>query len=311
MSVTFIKGAFEKNCNFITSQIEHPAVLESCKQLYFYRGCNIITLSPDKDGVITLESLAKEEKKIKSLQPKFATIMLVNNETGMIQPIKELFKTLRKWCPNIICHTDAVQAVGKTSLDVQDLGVDSLSLSGHKFGAPKGIGILYVKNGVKLNPLINGGGQENGLRSGTENVPDIMGITKALEITEHNRILNHVKMVEFDEMFLTKMWNNFSNIQLNGSHYDRALGIFNICFKGISAQNLLLFLDFYNIFVSAGSACHSDSDEPSHVLTAMGVSKEDALASLRFSFKEPIDSKKIDYIIDKLKKGINLQKENG
>lgn len=307
----FIKGCFKENSAIITSPIEHPAIMNACKQIHTL-GALQITLPITKSGIIDIEGVKKLKNLIQKEKPIYASVMLVNNETGMIQPIQELSKLLKSYVPNIIFHTDAVQAVGKMKLDVQELGVDSLSLSGHKFGAPKGIGILYLKRGIKCNPLINGGGQEQGLRSGTENVPYIMGIARALEITYQGFNEKMIEMEEFDYRFRYKILNGikeaYSNIPENAIRY-KAKGIFNIAFQDINAQNLLLYLDNHDICVSAGSACHSDSDTPSHVLKAMGLTDSEALSSLRFSFKEPISNNDIDYIIKILKDGIRQQKK--
>ena len=307
----FIKGCFKENSAIITSPIEHPAIMNACKQIHTL-GALQITLPITKSGIIDIEGVKKLKNLIQKEKPIYASVMLVNNETGMIQPIQELSKLLKSYVPNIIFHTDAVQAVGKMKLDVQELGVDSLSLSGHKFGAPKGIGILYLKRGIKCNPLINGGGQEQGLRSGTENVPYIMGIARALEITYQGFDEKMIEMEEFDYRFRYKILNGikeaYSNIPENAIRY-KVKGIFNIAFQGINAQNLLLYLDNHDICVSAGSACHSDSDTPSHVLKAMGLTDSEALSSLRFSFKEPIPNNDIDYIIKTLKDGIRQQKK--
>ena len=306
----FVKGCFKEGSAIITSPIEHPAILNACKAIHKL-GSLQITLPVNKSGIIDLEQVKQLEGLIKREKPIYATVMLVNNETGMIQPIKELCSYLKSICPNLIFHTDAVQACGKVSIDVKELGVDSLSLSGHKFGAPKGIGILYLKKGIHCNPLIDGGGQENGLRSGTENVPYIMGITKALEIThkKYLRSLQPYGMKEFDAFFLTELLYWIKDAKLNGEPSNRAYGVFNICFSGVNAQNLLLYLDNHDICVSAGSACHSDKDTPSHVLRAMGLSEDEALSSLRFSLKDPISSSSIRYIIKTLQDGIAQQKK--
>lgn len=307
----FVKGCFKPSSAIITTSMEHPAIRNACDSLK-EQDCLKITLSPNSQGLITLESLMELEGIIKKEQPIFATIMLVNNETGMIQPIKEISKYLKSICPNIIIHTDAVQAVGKVILDVKNLGVDSMSLSGHKFGAPKGIGILYLKKGIECKPLIDGGGQEMGLRSGTENIPYIMGIAKALELTYENFDKKIEELADFDYDFgfqiLDKIPEARFNVPFNTSA-PRAQGIFNIRFNGINAQNLLLFLDNAGIYVSAGSACHSDSDTPSHVLKAIGLTDEQALSSLRFSFKHPLSEEDINYIIETLKEGIKFQQK--
>lgn len=310
---TFIKGCFKPNSAIITSSIEHPAIKNACADIH-KQGSIQITLMPNMQGVIDLKRVQEIEDLIKKEKPIFASIMLVNNETGMIQPIRLLADYLRELVPNIIVHTDAVQAAGKVSLDVKKLGVDSMSLSGHKFGAPKGIGILYLKNGIECNPLINGGGQEKQLRSGTENVPYIMAIAKALEITYQDYETKMQKLSDFDYDFGLRIMNEIPEARLNfpfNTSVLRAQGIFNIRFNEINAQNLLLFLDNAGIYASAGSACHSDSDTPSQVLLESGLTPEQALSSLRFSFKHPLDKEDVDYIIETLKNGIALQQQYG
>ena len=306
----FIKGCFKENSAFITSSIEHPAVLNSCKSLKML-GALQITLQVGKNGIIDIDFLKGISNLIKKEKPIYATLMLVNNETGVIQPIAKIAQYLRSLVPNIIIHTDAVQAVGSVSLDVQELGVDSMSLSGHKFGAPKGIGILYLKEGIKCKPLIDGGGQEMGLRGGTENVPYIMGITKALEIAQsHYKDLDFQhKFRAFDIDFCKRIINEIPEAHLNTSGEGEISGVLNFRFDGIDAQSLLLYLDAHNICVSAGSACHSDKNTPSHVLKAMGLTDEEALSSLRFSFKKPLPKSDIDYIITTLKEGIKSQQK--
>ena len=273
----FIKGCFKENSAIITSSIEHPAVLNSCKSLKML-GALQITLQVGKNGIIDIDFLKGISNLIKKEKPIYATLMLVNNETGVIQPIAKIAQYLRSLVPNIIIHTDAVQAVGSVSLDVQELGVDSMSLSGHKFGAPKGIGILYLKEGIKCKPLIDGGGQEMGLRGGTENVPYIMGITKALEIAQsHYKDLDFQhKFRAFDIDFCKRIINEIPEAHLNTSGEGEISGVLNFRFDGIDAQSLLLYLDAHNICVSAGSACHSDKNTPSHVLKAMGLTDEEA-----------------------------------
>lgn len=306
----FIKGCFKENSAIITSSIEHPAVLNSCKSLKML-GALQITLQVGKNGIIDIDFLKGISNLIKKEKPIYATLMLVNNETGVIQPIAKIAQYLRSLVPNIIIHTDAVQAVGSVSLDVQELGIDSMSLSGHKFGAPKGIGILYLKEGIKCKPLIDGGGQEMGLRGGTENVPYIMGITKALEIAQsHYKDLDFQhKFRAFDIDFCKRIINEIPEAHLNTSGEGEISGVLNFRFDGIDAQSLLLYLDAHNICVSAGSACHSDKNTPSHVLKAMGLTDEEALSSLRFSFKKPLPKSDIDYIITTLKEGIKSQQK--
>lgn len=306
----FIKGCFKENSTIITTDIEHPAVLNACKSLHKL-GVTQITLKTNDLGLIDFEFLRNIDNLIKNEKPIYATVMLVNNETGMIQDIELLSKYLKLYVPDIIIHTDAVQAVGKTYLDTKFLGVDAMSLSGHKFGAPKGIGILYLKKGIKCNPLIDGGGQEEGIRSGTENVPYIMGITKALEITQgrYKNEKHREKMKKFDTIFREELRKNISGVFFNTLGTSSASGIINVRFAGVDAQSLLLYLDSKGISVSAGSACHSDNNTPSHVLKAMGLSDEEALSSLRFSFVEPLKKSEMRYVIKTLKEGIDIQRK--
>lgn len=303
---TFVKGCFKDNCSFITSPIEHPAIKNACKAICSL-GAHQITLPILPEGKIDMRGVKQLEKLHLKEKPKFMTVMLINNETGMIQPIKELTEYFKSILPSIIIHTDAVQAAGKMKLDVKELGVDSLSLSGHKFGAPKGIGILYLKKGIECKPLIDGGGQEKGLRSGTENVPYIMGVTKALEITYNNLNKKLDEMEQFDKKFYDRITQEIPQAKLNSGWLDKACGIFNFRFEGINAQSLLSYLDYNGIYISAGSACHSDSEEPSYVLTAMGLSREEAQSSLRFSMNRPLLDSEMDYLIKTLKDGIKLQ----
>ena len=286
-----IKGIAQKKGKdglYITSKIEHPAVMNCFKELE-EEGYDVIYLDVTKDGIVKVEqlmSILESNKKI-----NFVSIMYANNELGTIQPIDSIGDLLKKYDKDIIFHTDAVQAIGKRKINLKDTNIDILSASGHKFGAPKGIGFIYIKDGLDLKYQTLGGGQEFNKRSGTENVASIVGLGKALEI--HNRELNESNLdFEEKEMFLINSLSQIEGARLNISFTcDRITGIVNMRFKGVSAQSLLLFLDNKGIYVSAGSACHSDSDTPSHVLKAIGLSDEDALSSIRISFNNSIQKK--------------------
>ena len=291
---------------YITSKIEHPAVMNCFKELE-EEGYDVIYLDVTKDGIVKVEqlmSILESNKKI-----NFVSIMYANNELGTIQPIDSIGDLLKKYDKDIIFHTDAVQAIGKRKINLKDTNIDILSASGHKFGAPKGIGFIYIKDGLDLKYQTLGGGQEFNKRSGTENVASIIGLGKALEI--HNRELNKSNLdFEEKEMFLINSLSQIEDARLNISFTcDRITGIVNMRFKGVSAQSLLLFLDNKGIYVSAGSACHSDSDTPSHVLKAIGLSDEDALSSIRISFNNSITYEDIAYLTESFTDGVNYLRQ--
>lgn len=304
-----IKGIAQKKGKdglYITSKIEHPAVMNCFKELE-EEGYDVIYLDVTKDGIVKVEqlmSILESNKKI-----NFVSIMYANNELGTIQPIDSIGDLLKKYDKDIIFHTDAVQAIGKRKINLKDTNINILSASGHKFGAPKGIGFIYIKDGLDLKYQTLGGGQEFNKRSGTENVASIVGLGKALEI--HNRELNESNLdFEEKEMFLINSLSQIEGARLNISFTcDRITGIVNMRFKGVSAQSLLLFLDNKGIYVSAGSACHSDSDTPSHVLRAIGLSDEDALSSIRISFNNSITYEDIAYLTESFTDGVNYLRQ--
>lgn len=302
-----IKGVAQsrgKDGLYITSKIEHPAVLNCFKELED-NGHDVIYLDVTKDGIVKVEQLMNiidTNKKI-----NFVSIMYANNELGIVQPIDVIGDMLKRYDPNIIFHTDAVQAIGKRKISLKDSNIDILSASGHKFGAPKGIGFIYIKNGVELKYQNLGGGQEFGKRSGTENVANIVGISKALEV--HNKMLSNldeVAQLQEKESYLLSLLSQIQDAKLNVSYTcDKITGVLNIRFKDISAQSLLLYLDDKNICISAGSACHSDSDTPSHVLKAIGLTDEEALSSVRISFDNTITNTEIEYLAKCIKNGVD------
>lgn len=302
-----IKGVAQsrgKDGLYITSKIEHPAVLNCFKELED-NGYDVIYLDVTKDGIVKAEQLMNiidTDKKI-----NFVSIMYANNELGIVQPVDVIGNMLKRYDPNIIFHTDAVQAIGKRKISLKDSNIDILSASGHKFGAPKGIGFIYIKNGVELKYQNLGGGQEFGKRSGTENVANIVGISKALEV--HNKMLSNldeVTQLQEKESYLLSLLSQIQDAKLNASYTcDKITGILNIRFKDVSAQSLLLYLDDKNICISAGSACHSDSDTPSHVLKAIGLTDEEALSSVRISFDNTITNTEIEYLAECIKNGVD------
>ena len=258
-----------KGNHIITSKIEHHAVLETCKQLE-EEGFEVSYIGVDENGIVDLNELKNSIKNTTIL----ITIMFANNEVGTIQPIEEIGNIAKE--NGIIFHTDAVQAIGNINIDVRKLNIDSLSLSGHKFYGPKGIGVLYVKKGIQFKKLINGGHQERDKRAGTENVPGIVGIGKAIELAYNNLEENNKKIKTLRDYYVEEIEKRIPNIKINGDNNKRLPGNSNISFKGIEGDALLFNLDLNGICASTGSACASGSLEPSHVLTAMGLKEEDA-----------------------------------
>lgn len=306
-SINFaIKGlAFkrrEKGNHIVTSRIEHSAVLNSCRWLE-KEGFRISYVGVDEHGVIKLDEL---EKSITG-NTILITIMHANNEVGTIQPVKDVSKIARKY--EIPFHTDAVQSVGKIELDVNEIKVDLLSLSGHKFYGPKGVGALYLREGMELDNFMHGGSQEMGKRAGTENLPGIVGLGKASEIAIME--MEKEERVKFlrDELE-KKILENIQDVKINGHPEKKLPGTLHLCFRGVDSNTLLFHLNKKNILASSGSACHSGSPEPSHVMSAMGISPELSRGTVRFSPGRENTEEEIDRVVEvveeavkKLKKG--------
>ena len=290
-----IKGVaesyFNKGKHIITVLTEHKAVLDTCKDLE-RKGCEVTYLSVQSNGLIDLEELKQ------AIRPDtiLVSVMYVNNEIGVIQPIIEIAKIAHE--TRALFMTDATQVVGKTRVDVKDLGVDLLCFSGHKMYAPKGIGALYVRNKIKLNPQIHGGGHEQGLRSGTLNVPGIIALAKACELASEEMDLNQ-KSVSILRDKLEAELLKLPNTSINGDLENRINNTTNIRFKGQDAN--ILIGRMKNIAVSNGSACSSSVIEASHVLKAIGLNDDDAFASLRFSLGKFNTMEDIDSVIQTIK----------
>ena len=282
-----------KGNHIITSKIEHPAVLNTCKRLET-EGFKITYLNVDNEGKISIEELERNitEKTI------LISIMFANNEIGTIEPIKEIGKIAKKY--NIIFHTDAVQAIGNIRIDVKELNINLLSMSAHKFYGPKGMGALYVQNGIEFEKLQDGGHQEKDKRAGTENVPGIVGMGKAIELAYKNLDDNNKKMIELRDYFINEINSKIPNVKLNGSIKSRLPGNINFSFKGIEGEELLLKLDEKGICASSGSACSSGNSEPSHVLTSIGLTKDLAFGTLRITIGKENTKEDIVYLIDNL-----------
>jgi len=293
-----IKGIAEnyhsKGNHIITTKIEHHAVLETCEYLE-KKGYEVTYLDVDEYGLIDLEQLKKSIKDTTIL----ISIMFANNEIGTIQPIAEIGAIARE--KGIVFHTDAVQAVGQVDINVEDMNIDLLSLSGHKIYGPKGVGALYVRRGIKLRSYIHGGAQEKRRRAGTENVPGIVGLGKAIEIVKSNRDEIVKKQIELRDYLIEKVLKEVPYTKLNGHPTKRLPNNVNFSFRFIEGESLLIMLDMKNICASSGSACTSGSLDPSHVLLAIGLPHEIAHGSLRISLGEKNTKEEIDYLVKSVK----------
>ena len=303
---TAIKGIAHANKNkgnhIITSKIEHPAILETCKELE-KEGFEVSYISVDENGQINLEELKNAIRPTTIL----ISVMFANNEIGTIEPIKEIGEIAK--AHKIYFHTDAVQAVGNLKINVQELNIDSLSLSGHKFYGPKGIGVLYMRTGVNFQKFVAGGHQERNKRAGTENVPGIVGLASALErayntMDEHNK-----KIKELRDYYEAEVKAKIPYMKINGDINNRLPGNSNISFRFIEGEGLLLNLDLKGICASSGSACTSGSLEPSHVLLAIGLPHEIAHGSLRISIGKYNTKEEIDYLVENLVEIVNRLRE--
>ena len=294
---TAIKGIANqlknKGNHIITSKIEHHAIIESCKSLE-EQGFKITYLNVNKEGYIDLTQLEKEITNKTIL----ISIMAANNEIGTIQPIKEISKIAKE--KNILFHTDAVQAVGNIPIDVKEMGIDMLSLSGHKIHAPKGIGALYVKEGIKFKRFIDGGHQEKNRRAGTENVAGIIGLGKACQIAKENLEQHMIALEQLRDYYISQVEKNIQGVILNGTLKNRLPGNANISFKDIDGEALLLELDQKGICASSGSACTAGKSTPSHVLKAIGLDDSIANGAVRISFSEENTKEDVDYLVKSL-----------
>ncbi len=292
-----IKGIAMANSSYgnhiITSKIEHPAILNSCKALE-NMGFKVTYLNVDNLGRVNLDELEKAITRRTIL----ISIMYANNEMGTIQPIREIGNIAKKY--NIIFHTDSVQAIGNVNINVRDLKIDSLSMSGHKFYGPKGIGVLYVRDGIKFNRINDGGHQEKDKRSGTENTAGIVGIGKAIELSNNNIIKYNQHLSNLSDYYLKEISQRISNIKINGDLNNKLSGNNNVCFAGVDGSKLVLELDKRGICASSGSACSAGLINPSHVLLAMGISPQLAKGSLRVTCGKENTIDDIKYLVDSI-----------
>jgi len=286
-----------KGRHIITSAIEHHAVLHACAALE-KQGSSVTYLPVDKEGFVDPEDVKK------AIRPDtiLVTIMMANNEIGTIEPVEEIGKICRE--AGVYFHTDAVQAVGNMHIDVAKMNIDMLSLSAHKFHGPKGVGALYIRNGVKIANLIDGGAQERSKRAGTENLPSIVGLGKAIEVAVRDIDTKIAYESALRDKLLTRIVNEIPETRINGPLKNRLPGNANVCIKYIEGEGMLLMLDMQGIAASSGSACTSGSLDPSHVLLAIGLDHETAHGSLRLSLSSLNTEEEIDKTVDVLKASV-------
>ena len=285
----------ESKKHIITSKIEHPAILETCKTLE-QDGFKVTYLNVDEEGFINLNELENAINK----ETVLISIMFANNEIGTIQPIEKIGKIAKKH--KVLFHTDCVQAVGNELIDVEKMNIDLLSMSAHKFYGPKGVGALYVRDGINFKRIQDGGHQEKNKRAGTENIAGIVGLGKAIELATNELYEYNNKLKKLRDYYISQIENKIPDVKLNGSRVKRLAGNANISFKNIDGGELLIKLDELGICASAGSACSSGSIEPSHVLVSIGCKKEYALGTLRVTIGRENTKDDIDYLIENLEK---------
>ena len=282
-----------KGNHIITTKIEHHAILHTCEYLE-KNGFEVTYLPVDENGLVSLKDLEDAIRPTTVL----ITVMFANNEIGTIEPIKEIGEIARKH--KIYFHTDAVQAVGHLPINVQDLNIDLLSFSGHKFNGPKGVGALYIRSGVKIDSLIHGGAQERGKRATTENIAGIVGMAKALELATKDMEKDNKRILELREYLINGIFERIPHVILNGDRQKRLPSNVNFSIKYIEGESLLLMLDMMGICASSGSACTSGSLDPSHVLLAIGLPHETAHGSLRLSLGKDTKKEEIDKVLEVL-----------
>ncbi len=293
-----VRGAayanIKKGRHIITSAIEHHAILHTCAQLE-KEGFEVTYLPVDEYGFVSPGQLEKAMRPDTTI----VSIMTANNEIGTIEPIAELAEVCK--AHKVLFHTDAVQAIGSVPIDVKALHIDMLSMSGHKFHAPKGVGVLYIRRGVVLQQFMNGGAQERNRRGGTENLASIVGIGKAIELATADIDAHNKKLEKIRDHLIDRILSEIPYTRLNGDRVKRLPGNVNVCFRFIEGESLLMMLDMKGIAGSSGSACTSGSLDPSHVLLAIGLPHEIAHGSLRLSLSEENTMEEADYVVDCLK----------
>ncbi len=292
-----IKGIAYRNSgkgkHIITSTIEHPAILNTCAYLE-KEGFDVTYVPADSDGIIDMDELKKAIRDDTIL----ISVMHANNEIGTIQPISDISKLAKE--KSIYLHTDAVQSFGKIAVNVDELGVDMLSMSSHKIYGPKGVGALYVRKGTLLQALAHGGSHERSMRAGTENISGIVGFAKAVALADERLVDDAKHMTQLRDSLIEKVMDSIDDVELSGHPTNRLPNNVNLRFSFIEGESMLLFLDMKGIAISTGSACSSKSLEPSHVLTAIGLRPEDSHGSLRITLGKDNTQEEVDYVVDAL-----------
>jgi cysteine desulfurase len=292
-----IKGIAYRNSgkgkHIITSTIEHPAILNTCAYLE-KEGFDVTYVPADSDGIIDMDELKKAIRDDTIL----ISVMHANNEIGTIQPISDISKLAKE--KSIYLHTDAVQSFGKIAVNVNELGVDMLSMSSHKIYGPKGVGALYVRKGTPLQALAHGGSHERSMRAGTENISGIVGFAKAVALADERLVDDAKHMTQLRDSLIGKVMDSIDDVELSGHPTNRLPNNVNLRFSFIEGESMLLFLDMKGIAISTGSACSSKSLEPSHVLTAIGLRPEDSHGSLRITLGKDNTQEEVDYVVDAL-----------
>jgi cysteine desulfurase len=288
--------------HLVTSQIEHHAVIHTCQNLE-KRGVKVTYLPVGREGVVDPEQVARALR----ADTRLISVMVANNETGALQPIRQIGEIARE--RGVVFHSDAVQAAGKIRLDTAELGVDLLTISAHKFHGPKGVGALFVRKGTRLRPLFYGGGHERNRRAGTENVPQIVGLGRAAESARKSMDLEGERVGRLRDWFEQEVQRRVPEVSVNGHNESRLCNTSNLRFAGAEAEGLIINLDLAGVACSTGSACSSGAIEPSHVLTAMGLSPAEAFECLRFSLSRDTSREDLARVLDLLPDLVARQRE--
>ncbi len=292
-------AALRPGTHIVTTAIEHHAVLEGAKALEHEGLVRLSVVPVGADGVVSAEAI------VDALEPDtgLVSVMLANNETGALQPVAQIAAACRR--RQILMHTDAVQAAGKHPIDVEQLGVDLLSISAHKIGGPKGVGALYLRPGLKLNPLHHGGNQERGLRPGTENTAGIVGFGAAAQLAKANLDEECLRLKSLRDGFERELLRRVDGVRVNGPQEGRVPNTSSLTIRDVEAEALLLMLDMEGIAISAGSACTTGAMAPSHVLTAMGLSADEAHHTVRLAWGRSNGETDVDYVLDRMVSAID------